>query len=470
MKRLSIGLRLTLWYVLIFAVAQAMFGVGMWLILRQNLYQIVNESLANQIDDLNNFLEAQKPDASVAKMQEEVSEAYLLEHSGDYLQILDASGDWIFRSDFLQKHRLSFSLSGNGAGHFDTIVDGKHFRFHAQSVRSHGRTYEVETGVVTDDVVHTLSLFRRFLLMFAPVLFLAAAALGNWLSRSALSPVDALSQAAETITAENLSRRLDPLETGDELARLTDTLNSMLARLQGAFQRVTQFTADASHELRTPIALIRTESELTLRRPRSETEYREALRHILLESERTTSLLEQLLALARADSGRELLRIQRLDFRRTVVESLEGWHQVAALRGLRFTAEIEEKDFELSGDESALRRVVNILLDNSFKYTPSGGFVGLSLEQNQGRAVLRVRDSGIGIPKEEQNRIFERFYRVDKARSRELGGAGLGLSIAQWIVQQHRGAITLESEADLGCVFAIELPLTASTPSMTVTV
>src|SRR6202007_2736263 len=168
--------------------------------------------------------------------------------------------------------------------------------------------------------VETLERFRSYLVMFAPLLLLASGGLGYWLSRLALAPVDALTPTARTITGQTLSSRLEQLHTGDELQRLSDTLNEMLARIETAFTRITEFTADASHELRTPISLIRTEAELALRRSRNEGEYREALRHILLKAERTTSLIEELLALARADSGRQALNIQAIDLRGTLQE------------------------------------------------------------------------------------------------------------------------------------------------------
>jgi heavy metal sensor kinase len=322
-----------------------------------------------------------------------------------------------------------------------------------------GHTYTVEMGAPADDAVETLSLFRSYLLMFAPLLLLVAAGGGYWLSRRALSPVDALVRTARDIGGTNLNSRLQKLETGDELQRLSDTLNEMLGRIETAFLRITEFTADASHELRTPVSLIRTEAELALRRSRGEAEYKEALRHILLESERTTALIEQLLSLARADSGRETLHMQPVDLRQTLRSVVDGWQQVATLRSLQFSASIATNDSVVMGDEAALRRVADILLDNAFKYTPSPGSVKLTLEQKGENAIIAVQDSGAGIAEEDQPKIFERFYRVDKARSREQGGAGLGLAIAQWIVTKHHGSIAVESRPGQGATFRVELPM-----------
>ena len=232
----------------------------------------------------------------------------------------------------------------------------------------------------------------------------------------------------------------------------------MLDRIESAFLRITQFTADASHELRTPVSLIRTEAELALRRSRGEAEYKESLRHILLEAERTTALIEQLLSLARTDSGRETLRQQPVDLRHTLHSVVDSWHQVAIIRNLQFSADLDAPDFSVMGDETLLRRLADILLDNAFKYTASPGSVHLSLESKEDSVVITVQDSGVGIAEEDQSRIFERFYRVDKARSRAQGGAGLGLAIAQWIVTQHRGSIRVDSRPEQGAIFQVELP------------
>ena len=464
MSRISIGLRLTLWYLAIFALAQLIFGVGMWFILRENLHDIADSTLASEVEDVRRFLGAQRGDSTFADLQRAVTEEYSAETGGDYLQIVDGEGKWIYRSRALAERNFPAIAPGmlRRPVRHDVRFGGEPFRFVSQRVEVAGRTYTVQAGISTLEEVETLERFQKYLLMFAPLLLLAAGGVGYWMSRRALSPVDALTRTARTITGNTLSSRLEQLNTGDELQRLSDTLNEMLSRIEVAFTRVTEFTADASHELRTPISLIRTEAELALRRSRNEEEYREALRHILLEAERTTSLIEELLDLARADSGRQALSIQAVDLRGTLQDVALGWRAVASVRGLQFSERILNAELRVLGDGLALRRVVNILLDNAFKYTPSpGGVVTLAAEQRDGAALVSVRDNGMGIAEDEQGKIFERFYRVDKARSRELGGAGLGLSIAQWIVQQHHGRIRVESTLGAGSIFYVELPLAA---------
>jgi heavy metal sensor kinase len=466
MRRLSIGVRLTLWYLAFFAVAQLVFGAGMWLILRNNLYDLVDDGLEEQIDDLKNFLQSQPKDRSIAKLQQEVNQTYAIEHSGNYLEIHAENGELIYRSAFLQGHQSELSRPDEVKTPIlrSREIEGRPFRFLLQQLDVNGHVYTVEMGAPADDAVETLHLFRSYLLMFAPLLLLAAAGGGYWLSRRALSPVDALVRTAREVSGTNLNSRLQKLETGDELQRLSDTLNEMLDRIESAFLRITEFTADASHELRTPVSLIRTEAELALRRSRGEAEYKESLRHILLEAERTTVLIEQLLSLARTDSGRETIQLQPVDLNQTLRSVVDGWQRVATIRNLQFSASLDVTDFFVFvlGDETLLRRLADILLDNAFKYTSPPGSVHLSLEPKGESAVITVQDSGVGIAEEEQSKIFERFYRVDKARSRAQGGAGLGLAIAQWIVTQHRGSIGVESRSGDGATFRVELPMIAA--------
>jgi len=464
MRKLSIGVRLTLWYLAIFAVAQVVFGAGMWFLLRFHLYDLVNDTLESQVEDLKNFLDAQKKDATIAKLQEEVSEAYMLEHSGDYLEVYAENDALIYRSSFLQVHpvRLPASDDTKRTISKNMRIDGRPFRFRRQTLQANGHVFTATMGISIDDEVETLNLFRAFLLMFAPLLFLVAAGGGYWLSRRALAPVDALVGTAREIGGANLSSRLPKLDTGDELQRLSDTLNEMLDRIERAFLRVTEFTADASHELRTPVSLIRTEAELALRRSRGEAEYQDSLRHILLEAERTTALIEQLLALARTDSGRETLNMQPVNLAQALGAVGDGWRQVATIRNLQFSVNLSGQDAFVMGDEAGLRRLADILLDNAFKYTPAPGSVRLAFERRDEKAVMLVEDTGVGIAEEDQPKVFERFYRVDKARSREQGGAGLGLAIAQWIATQHRGSITVESRLGHGSSFRVELPAIAA--------
>jgi heavy metal sensor kinase len=459
MNRLSIGLRLTLWYFAIFFLAELIFGTGMWLILRTNLDHIIDANLTDQASDLQRSLEAHSG-ATAAELQAELSEDYKIEPSEDYLQIVDLEGKVLYRSHVFEENPLApFSIDSSGKPRYENRKVGRrHFRFISEPMRVNGQPYSVQIAHPMHEELEILQDFRAYLLWFAPILLLSASAGGYWLSRRALAPVDALTRTAQVISGDNLSSRLEQLHTGDELQRLSDTLNQMLGRIESAFRRITDFTADASHELRTPVALIHTEAELALRRTRSEHQYREALEHILGEAARTKKLLEELLALARADSGHEVLDLKPVDLSAILKESSAKWSHVAGLRNFEFATSLESRELCAIADANAISRVIDILLDNAFKYTPSPGKVTLSARQEDAHTIITVEDTGIGIAAEDQPRIFERFYRVDKARSRTLDGAGLGLAIARWIVALHRGVITVKSQLGKGSIFRVEIP------------
>ena len=465
MTRLSIGLRLTLWYLAIFALGQFAFGAGMWLVLRHHLVSLVDENLQHQTEDLQSFLMMQKKTADVDKFREEVTEAYAPEHAGEYLAIFTSAGDPVYISDFLKKAGFVASESPSGIGATtafvfeDRVLGRKHLRFLRSSVSTHDLIFVVAMGASTKEVRETLRAFRNYLLLFAPLVLLISSAGGYWLSRRALAPVDALTRTARNVSGQNLSIRLEKLDTGDELQRLSDTLNEMLDRIEKVFLKTTQFTADASHELRTPVSLMRTEAEVALRRERDVDSYREALQHILKEAERMSALIEDLLVLARADSGREVLKQQPLELGEFLRDCNKDWEPLVFRGG--HVLNLHSRDagtLWVMADESLLRTVLMILLDNAVKYTPAPGVIDVILAERDGCAVVSVNDTGIGISPEEQSKIFDRFYRVDRARGRATGGAGLGLAIARWIVECHRGSITVESTANKGSRFSVQMP------------
>jgi signal transduction histidine kinase len=234
----------------------------------------------------------------------------------------------------------------------------------------------------------------------------------------------------------------------------------MLSRLESAVHRMTRFTADASHELRAPVSLIRTTAEVaTLNRDRAAGEYLQALDEILEESERTSQVVESLMLLARADYGKESLKLATADACAIVRSAAEDGERLARNQGVAFEVRLPADAIPVQADPDALRRALLILMDNAVKYTPRGGSVEVSLRATDGMVAASVSDTGIGIAAADLAYIFDRFWRADKARSREQGGTGLGLSIAKWIVDMHAGKITVQSEPGRGSVFEIRLPI-----------
>jgi heavy metal sensor kinase len=331
-----------------------------------------------------------------------------------------------------------------------------------------GQEFDLEVGAPMENVVHTLQLLRLLLWSLLPVVIVLACAGGAWLSGRALKPIQDLTAAASAIGIENLSERLPAPATGDELARLTEVLNSMLARLEAALKRLSQFAADASHELRTPLAVIRTTAELALRRSRTPESYRESLAEIAVETERMTQLIEDLLTLARG--GTEAVEMPRtsLDLRALVREVCTELHSLAESRQVRIDAvgaESGQGPAIVSGNRPALRRLFVILLDNALKYSPAGAEVRLRLSQEGGRVAVSIEDSGAGISATDLPHIFERFYRAgagsDK-ESRSQEGHGLGLALADHIARAHGATIEVRSTEGASSVFRVSLAAAAS--------
>jgi heavy metal sensor kinase len=266
-----------------------------------------------------------------------------------------------------------------------------------------------------------------------------------------------MSAAAAAISATSLSRRIDVTEVDSELGKLASILNDTFGRLESAFARQVRFTADASHELRTPLAILHARAELTLSRLREPEEYRDALETCLRAARRMRSLVDGLLTLARADAGRLELRPQTLDLGALVSETVGLLEPLAEEKKVALS--VSAPPLEMLADPTRLAQVVTNLTANAIHYNRPGGSVWVALEPGEREAILTVTDTGLGIPEEDRPHLFERFYRVDKARSREQGGSGLGLAICQSIVETLGGTIRFTTEVDRGTTFTVRLPL-----------
>jgi heavy metal sensor kinase len=290
-------------------------------------------------------------------------------------------------------------------------------------------------------------------------LVIAATTLGYWVSGRALSPVRAMASTAREISERDLNRRIHlDLPQGDELGELAATFNAMLARLEAGFTGLQRFTADAAHELRAPLALMRTQVEVILRRERTTSEYQASHRALLAEIERLSRMADQLLLLARADAGALSPRLESVDLSEFLEEVVERWRVVAREHQLRLEAELPLEG-SVTADADLLRRLVDNLLDNAVRHTPPGGRISLTATRTDGHWQIAVEDGGPGVDPALRPRIFERFTRADAARQRETGGAGLGLSLCAAIAVAHGGSIALEPPLrDGGARFVVRLP------------
>jgi heavy metal sensor kinase len=307
-----------------------------------------------------------------------------------------------------------------------------------------------------EGVRHELRELLVGLAMGWPIAVVIAGACGYYLARRALRPIDRMTTEASSITAERLRARLPVENPGDELGRLATVFNEMLQRLEGAFDQLQRFTADASHELRTPLTAIRSVGEVGLREPRDAHAYREIIGSMLEEADRLTGLVDGLLYLSRADSGRMLVQPVDVDARVMVDEIVAHLSVLADERGQRIVV-AGEPSVMVQADAVLLRPAVINIVDNAIKYSGHGSEIRIVVAADADKAVIEVRDQGQGIAREHHARVFERFYRVDPSRSRDQGGTGLGLAIARWAVEASGGSIELESDLGLGSVFRIRL-------------
>jgi heavy metal sensor kinase len=312
-------------------------------------------------------------------------------------------------------------------------------------------------GRSTENIEQTLDGLLRTLLIFIPVTLLFSGAGGLFLARRALKPVDQITRIARDIGESDLSGRIT-VHTKDELGLLARILNNMIERLEKAFLRQKEFTADASHELRAPLAVIEAESTFMLQRPRSEEDYQRSLELVAQETRHMSNIINQLLVLARGDSNREQVLVQEINLGNFLREFKKDGEVLCRDKGLELHLD-QVKDLTINGDAMQLKQLFMNLLQNGIRYTDKGGIISISLRREGDTAVATMSDSGMGIPESALPYVFERFYRVDKARSRSEGGSGLGLAICKLIAENHKGSIEVDSKEGEGSTFFVRLPL-----------
>jgi heavy metal sensor kinase len=439
----SVRARLTLWHAGVLTLIVCIFSAGILLFVEARLYAVLDAQLGQEI-------------ATIGKIYREEPDELkdLASHWGITLFQVDEGGGIRWQTEAWQREGLTRALqTGDSISPLSwTVPDGRRYRVHSVSESS------FRVGAAVDetslrDTLRTLSVILAMGIPFAAGLAIAG---GYFLAGRVLSPVGAMAQKAREITAESLAKRLPVDNAQDEFGQLATVFNDTLSRLQDAFERLRRFTADASHELRTPLTAMRSVGEVALQNTLDAVAYRDVIGSMLEEVDRLTRLVESLLMLTRADSGKVQLAPEALDLR-----GLAG-HVVDQLRVLA-----DDKQQELTlrtpirahaiGDAALVRHALMNLIHNAIKYTPNGGKITVEVNATGGRAMIEVRDTGPGIPAEHRGRIFDRFYRVDASRSREEGGVGLGLAIARWAVEANGGQIELANEGTDGSLFRVIL-------------
>jgi len=459
---LAIRTRLTLWYSAVLFSILVVVGALSYSVLRWSLMQDLDASLltvAQIIHDTSAAAEAENEDDTEAMLRELLGRDFY----DKFFQLLDPDGHRRLRRPVPRDHPLPLSKEARanarrGVRTFETVMlrSGEPVRLLTVPVVRQGRMASiVQVGMPLERSESALRRYRDTIVVLIPLAVALAAIGGALIARAALRPVDEMAATARRITAEHLNQRISLTGTGDELDRLAQTLNSMLARLDEAFAEMRRFAADAAHELRTPLTALKGGIEVALRAARSPEEYRGVLGSSLEEVDRLIRVAEDLLLLSRAVAGLETSR-SRVELEPLVLEVLEVATRLAQGTGVH----VQLGDIVpavVLGDARALTRAARNLVENAIKYTPAGGKVELSLRTAEGHALLAVQDSGIGIAPADAERIFEPFVRLDAARARETGGSGLGLAIARSIVEAHGGTLAVESEPGAGSRFTIRL-------------
>ena len=487
MKPRSLRARLALWHAGLLALTLVALAVLTLILLRRFLHSRADKLLEDYADQTARSIAVELYQSSLQPRAERPR--FLnkeLQEWSRQIQVVDAYNNVVDRSDGLASHTLPTSLDARvnalkGRTTFETFYDlGEHpVRIVTVPVQM-GRDvpYLVQAATSLEGVDDALRRASLILVILTPSVFVVSL-LGGWiLVGRSLRPVDEITRAALAIEHTNLDRRITEPTTDDEIARLASAFNEMIARLDRSFRQIQQFSADASHELKTPLTSIRGEAEVALMSDLTPEGYRAVLRSIVDEVERMSAIVENLLILARADAHQIEVRRERIALHEIVMSVYEQMEPLARRRGVRL--EIGDlAEAEVEGDPLWLPQILINLVNNAVKYTPPGGTVTMAIairtprstpqtpahSQSQSQrasgplALITVADTGPGIPPEHLPHIFDRFYRVDAGRSRDAGGVGLGLNIAKWAAEAHGGTITVQSEIGKGSTFTVELPL-----------
>jgi len=460
----SIRFRMTVWYAGLLAGLLILFGAFAYVGLEHYLHEMMIESLATQAQQIGELLK--NVDASgEAYVIDEVEEHLAPESRSRFIRITRPGGGTLFESGppkdrgFDPAQLPPALLPPRETSREIELPSGYDLMIYMLPYPSPaGGQYVIETGAVDreiDEVLHGLAIALSLAL---PLVIGVAIGGGYLLMRRALSPLQEIAHSAEQIGSHNLNERMPVARTGDELERLSISLNRMIARLEIAFQHISRFTADASHELRTPLTALRGELEATAQYPQLPPEVRETIGSALEETERLSKIVQGLLAVSRLDAGEADMERVRLDLAELAAATSEQMRLMAEDKSILLTCDAPGKVM-VDGDRARLKQVIVNLLDNAISYTAPGGKVQLRIRATAHRAVLEVEDNGTGISQDALPHIFERFYRADKARSRQMGGTGLGLSIVQAICLAHGGEVRVESTEGQGSLFSVSLPL-----------
>lgn len=456
----SVRARLTLWFCTVFFLGFVLLAFCAYLGLRSTVVNVVDAELSSRLVGLDNFLAEHLVRLTTAKLQHEISDHAALKPA--LLVLEDPSGQFLYCGASVRSLCDNSSMSQT-----PVLTRTSDLRILSVVRIIRGAPYRIRIASDLSFERTILGNFSFWLLLIAPLAGLAAACGGYWLSGRALEPVRGIIREVHAIGEHSLDHRLAVPATGDDIQLLSETLNSMLDRVDRAFCQVRKLTANASHELRTPISIIRTSAEIALLNARPTVEsHRQALIQICAEAEKNTRLLDHMLMLARTDSGAQTFQFSRVSLAKSVRQAISACHHLADAKEIQLNY-VEEGDGQLWADAGHLQRLWLLLIDNAVKYTPVGGRVTVRTYVDvNGKPICSTTDTGIGIAAADLPHIFDRFYRAENARLKSDVGSGLGLEIAKWIVEVHDATLSVDSSLTRGSRFcvAFNAPLEAASP------
>ena len=470
MSRNSLRARVTAFYVSMLAIALAVFCFAVYGGVRAYLTNSMERTLIHTAETIITDYVVPLDTKGLSWFQNEMSESYPPGISDPFVRVsqggkvLYESGD--IREPFVEVSGLALPADPSALNSFRRVTagTGQPLMIYTKSYAGQrGSRILVQTGANMEPLFHLLHSLVVILLIVTPVVLLGAAVGGHLLMAGPLRPVVALTEKAESIGRKELGERLPIIHSGDELERLSLALNRMIDRLEEALAHNQRFSADASHELRTPLTIIRGELEALLEIPGLATQAMEGISSALDESDRMSRIVHNLMTISRLDSGGERMEMRPLELAGVVKTTLDHMSLLADEKGIRVTCDAATPVW-VTGDAMRLKQVIVNIVDNAIKYTAENGNIVVSLQAQDEKAVLAVTDTGIGIPAESLPFVFERFYRTDKARSRESGGTGLGLAIVKAICSAHDGTVSVESSENQGSTFRVQLPLLRLSP------
>jgi len=460
----SLRFRITAWYAGLLAGALLVFGISVYLGLERYLNWNLQRTLSSDCRTIGTQLLSQHPFKRTNWLETEINEAYAPEVNGHFIRVVEEGVGVLYISGTPKDGAFDPSRiplpNGNEKNHLRKVrlAGGQLLIDTQQFTTPDGSKFVVESGVPYQQIEVVLHGLLVTFGIYMPFIISLAVVSGYWLMRRSLQPVDEITKRAEGITSTNLSERLPVIRTGDELERLSVSLNRMIERLDQAFQHINRFSADASHELRTPLTILQLELEGIAQSHRLNPSLTDQIGSALEETDRMSHIVENLLAISRLDAGEVKMDKTRLDLGHLAASTAEQMRLLAEEKLILFRSNVATNIY-VEGDRSRLQQVIVNLVANAIKYTQEGGEVEVNVRGGRGTAFLEVSDNGVGISAHALPHVFERFYRADKARSRNSGGAGLGLAIVKAICTAHGAEIKVSSKEGKGSRFTVELPL-----------